>query len=44
MAQVKAKAVAIAVRMDEAAHNKETQAKCIAYAFTLSCIAALFLL
>ncbi|WP_256995415.1 hypothetical protein [Rhizobium sp. L1K21] len=44
MAKVKAKAVAIAVRMDEAAHNKETQATLVAYAFTISCIAALFLL
>ncbi len=44
MAQVKAKAVAIAVRMDEAAHNREMRAKMVAYTFTLACIAALFLL
>ncbi len=44
MAQVKAKAVAIAVRMEDATHNSEARAKMVAYTFTLACIAALFLL
>ncbi len=44
MAHFKAKAVAIAARVDEAAHNKEKQALFIAYSFVLFCISALILL